>query len=315
MRDTRTQSSISGVPITVKVAEWLKQLRYHWQDSSPFADRDFSWLADELARFDDHAWKRVGKPLADCRTLEIGFGPRPYRLLGLHAAGVDVVGCDIDSPVLSSRDLLTALRVNGYQRALKSAVRYFSFDVAENRKFKRFLSQEYGQSPTFPRERLVVADAASKEFWNHYPGPYDFIYSDDVFEHISHKDVRFVAERLANALSADGLALISPMIWTGIKGGHYVEYYDYQGGQPPSGPPPWAHLRTDQYPVNTYLNHLTRCDYRKIFGEFLDIVDEEEIDPGLGQELLTPELRSELGGYSDEELLSNKVSFVMRRRR
>ena len=309
----RTQSSAARVPFGRKLEEWAQQLRLLTKSRSVFARQDFSWIAGAVAEYDNYTRAYADKSIATCRVLEIGFGQRPYRLFGLHAVGADVVGCDLDQPVLTARDLVVSLRVNGVERALKTAVRYLIFDLVENRRLGRFLSDMSRQPFDPPVEGLIVADAADPSFWRSHPGPYDFIYSEDVFEHIPKDDVRVVVDGIAEHLSPEGIALIRPMIWTGIRGGHHVEYYGYRGGPPPRVPP-WDHLRADQFPANTYLNRLTRRDYRAIFGEFLEIVEEREVEPGLGRELLTPELRNELSAYDDHELLSNKVSFVLRRR-
>jgi SAM-dependent methyltransferase len=314
-RLAQTRSSSAAVPLARKADEWRQQLTLLIKSRSPFARSDFRWLTGVIAEYDGYTRAYAGKPLQSCRALEIGFGQRAYRLLAIHAAGADVTGCDLDQPILATRDLAACLRANGVERGLKSAVRYLLFDLVENRRLQRFLSGQSGRPVEPPRERLIVADAADPAFWARHPGPYDLIYSEDVFEHIPGDDLRAVTSCIAEHLSAAGIALIRPMIWTGIKGGHHVEYYGYVGGPPPARVPPWDHLRAGRFPANTYLNRLSRRDYRQIFRECLEIVEEREVEPSLGRELLTPELRGELGRYDDDELLSNKITFVLRRKR
>lgn len=311
----RTRSSAAGVPLRRKLSEWTRQLLSLTRQRSPLAARDFSGLLDEVRDYDACARRHAGRPLADCRVLEIGFGARPYRLFALHALGVDVLGVDLDRPVLRARDALAVWRTNGFERALKSTLRYALFDLAENHRLARFLSAAAGRRFVPPEDRLVVADAADPAFWRAHPGPYDFVYAEDVLEHVPEADLRAMLGHLADALSAGGIALVRPMIWTGLRGGHHVEYYGYRHGDPPSRVvPPWDHLRGRRFPANTHLNELTRRDYRRLFGEAFEILEETVCVPGLGRELLTPALRAELAGYDDEELLSNKVSFVLRRR-
>jgi cyclopropane fatty-acyl-phospholipid synthase-like methyltransferase len=211
--------------------------------------------------------------------------------------------------------VIATFRTNGLERALKSAARYVLFDLSEKNQLARFLTRASGRPFEVPLDRLVVADASDPAFWEAYPGPYDFVYSEDVFEHIPEGDLRDVVAQLAAHLNKDGVAVIRPMIWTGIKGGHHIEYYFYRGGPAPASVPPWDHLRGRQFPANTYLNKLTRRDYVRLFNEHLEIVEEVELEPDLGRELLTPELRTELSDYDDYELFSNKVSFVLRRAR
>ena len=312
---SRTHSSAAGVSLARKVTEWATQFRLLWRIRFPFVARDFSCLGETVAEYDAYVRRFIGRTITGCRVLEIGFGQRPYRLYALHALGVDVVGCDLDHPVLGPSDVPAVWRNNGAERALKSTVRYLLFDLAEERHLNRYLSGLGARPFRVPRERLVRADAADPAFWRSYPGTYDLIYSEDVFEHIPEDDLSAVARLMAGHLSPTGIALIRPMVWTGIKGGHHVAYYDYRGGQPPAQVPPWSHLRDQRHPANTYLNRLSRRDYRRLFTEAgLQIIEEREMELGLGRELLTPELRAELAAWDDDELLSNKVGFVVRRR-
>jgi hypothetical protein len=189
------------------------------------------------------------------------------------------------------------------------------FDLSERKQLARVLARVSGRPFEVPLDRLVVADASDPAFWQAHPGPYDFVYSEDVFEHIPPGDLREVVAQIAAHLANDGVAVIRPMIWTGIKGGHHVEYFFYRSGCEPASVPPWDHLRGRRFPANTYLNKLSRRDYVRLFSERLEIVEEIELEPDLGRELLTPELRAELSAYDDYELFSNKVSFVLRRAR
>ncbi|MGB0631978.1 MAG: hypothetical protein ACPGRZ_14920 [Alphaproteobacteria bacterium] len=59
---------------------------------------------------------------------------------------------------------------------------------------------------------------------------------------------------------------------------------------------------------------MLRRDYRELFAKHFDILDESVLQPGLGAALMTPEIRAELSDYSDEELFSNNVMFVLKPR-
>jgi Methyltransferase domain len=310
----RTHSSVAGIPLRRKVSEWAKQFLLLARRRSPFVERDLAWLLEDVHAYDACARRFLGRSIADCRVLEIGFGARPYRLFALHAFGADVLGVDLDQPVLRLQDVIASSRTNGLERALKSAARYVLFDLSENGQLTRFLARVGGRPFEVPLDRLVVADASDPAFWEAYPGPYDFVYAEDVFEHIPEGDLRDVVAQLATHLTDDGVAVIRPMIWTGIKGGHRAEYFFYRGGPAPASVPPWEHLRGRQF-APVYLNKLTRRDYVRLFKEHLEIVEEVELEPDLGRELLTPELRTQLSAYDDYELFSNKVSFVLRRAR
>jgi hypothetical protein len=71
-------------------------------------------------------------------------------------------------------------------------------------------------------------------------------------------------------------------------------------------------LRKRRFNANTYLNCLSRADYREIFSRHFDILEEKVMHPNLGREWLTDEVRAELPQWSEEELLSNRVEFALR---
>ncbi|MEO8870551.1 MAG: hypothetical protein ABI357_06935, partial [Granulicella sp.] len=48
------------------------------------------------------------------------------------------------------------------------------------------------------------------------------------------------------------------------------------------------------------------------FGRHFEILEESAVEPGLGQQFMTPELREELKAWPDEELYSNAVRFILR---
>ncbi|SRR5713101_4399963 len=75
---------------------------------------------------------------------------------------------------------------------------------------------------------------------------------------------------------------------------------------------PWEHLRKKRFRANVYLNELIRADYRRLFSEHFEIVDEKVTKPNLGREFLSPEVAEELKDYGDDELFSNGVLFVLR---
>jgi hypothetical protein len=79
--------------------------------------------------------------------------------------------------------------------------------------------------------------------------------------------------------------------------------------------PAWGHLRNEHAPANCFLNRLTRASYREHFRARFEIAEEVVKYPGLGRRHLDPALREELARWSEDELFSNVVLFVLRRRR
>ncbi len=305
--------STEAVPARVKAREgtdlfrdYLRRLR---------RPMNFDVLGD-LERFDALLREHAGRSLREAAVFEIGYGPRPYRLLALRAMGVDVRGVDAEVPVLSGRpaELRDAYATNGAERLAKSLVRRALFDWRENRAFRRALRAAGLAMPRVERERLIVADATKLDL---PPASLDLVYSEDVFEHLPTDGIGALLPRMAAWLKPDGLALIRPNVFTGITGGHLIEWNrrSLLTGHPRERRTgPWSHLLDDDFQTNTHLNRLTRADYRELFGEHFEILAEEVTLPDLGREFLTPAVRERLAAYGDDELFSNEVRFVLRPR-
>ncbi len=309
-----THSSVGDLTLSRKLSEVSQQFALLVRGRLLRPERDFFSIRNDLKLYDSLVREHVGRPLQDCRVLEIGFGARPYTLYAMHAFGTDITGVDLDVPMTRLTDAGRIWRHNGLERTLKSALRYLLFDLLENRRLFQFLS-DLGNSPfRIPTARLVVNDAAAAYFWKQNSGPYELIYSTDVFEHIPEADLANVIAQMHAALHPGGIAVISPMIFTGILGGHLVELYNYKGGDLPADIPAWDHLRSRTLRANTYLNEMPRRRYRELFLQWFDIISETECEPWLGASNLTPELRRELAQYDDGELFSNRVQFLLRKR-
>jgi Methyltransferase domain len=278
---------------------------------------DFSDIEADVAHYDALVRRHVGKPLASCRAFEIGYGQRPMRLAWLLALGADATGVDRDQPVFAGRvgEFLRAYRQNGAVRFLKTLARFALFDRHDWRALGGAIRARTGRLATLDPRRLRVADAGSEAAWEDAGPGFDFVYSEDVFEHVPPDDLERVVSRIAAHLAPNGIAFVRPLVFTGITGGHLLEWYPHTlAGPRRRRSEPWEHLRRDRFPADTYLNRLSRRDYRELFGRHLEVLDEQVVVPDLGREFLTPEIRAELAAYGEEELFSNKVGFVLRRR-
>lgn len=269
-----------------------------------------------LKEIDDYAkrYKAItGRKLLDANILEIGYGARPNRLLALISLGYDARGIDLDKPILkgSFSEFLQVYRTNGIKRFCKSFVRNRLFDKHERSSLDRIL-QSRGGKLNIDESRFLVGDAGTFVF---PPESIDFIYSEDVFEHLPPDSLHELCQNLSNAMSIDGLALISPAIYTGIAGGHLVEWYphtlDNNNGRQSE---PWEHLRKRRYIADCYLNELRVYDFEYIFNNYFDVLDIINQDAGLGRKYLTKEIKDELSDFSEEELLSHKWTFVLRKK-
>ncbi|MGH6971637.1 MAG: hypothetical protein ACREEQ_08495, partial [Caulobacteraceae bacterium] len=249
------------------------------------------------------------------RVVEVGFGARPIRLAWLASAGIDVRGIDADEPMLRLKPsrVVAIWRRNGAERALKSAARALILGDKEWRDAAEAFAKHHPGLPfRVPTGRLSVGDAADPAVWAAL-GAADFIYSEDVFEHIEPDRLPAVVDGMAAALSRSGVALIRPQMFAGLAGGHSIDWYRGDlDAEKPRRAPPWDHLREHRFPANTYLNRLRYDDYVALFQRRFDIVETVENAPGCGARFLTREIEGELSAYSRRELLTNDLGFVLR---
>lgn len=302
-----------GLPLSRKLGEGLKLLREYRQRAH--GGYDFGGLFGDVEEYDALLGEHVGLGLEQARALEIGFGARPQRQMILHSMGMDAVGVDAEAPLLSGRlsEISTMVKRNGLERAAKSLLRHALFDRAEQRALADAIRGR-GHVPRLECSRLIVQDAGSLEMT---PASLDLVFSEDVFEHIERGTIERLIPLMAGWLRPDGLALIRPNIFTGIVGGHLLEWSLAAMRQPPAQrrSEPWEHLRRQRFAPNTYLNRLTRSEYRGLFSRSFEILDERVTQPELGVEHLDDAARRELADWPDEELFSNQTLFVLRPRR
>ena len=309
MAEAKSHSSLSNLDTVHKVREAVSLFRVRFL--SKITPSSFDSLFQHLDDFASTYERFTGQPFKDARVLDIGFGPRPGRLLVLMAMGIDVRGIDLDTPMLrfSPLGLLRILRKNGVDRALKTAVRSLFFDHREQVALREAMELR-GYTPHIDPARFVVGDVATHDFGEL---KFDFIYSWSVFEHIPPADLPGIVTRIKKMLTPRGIALITPDVFTGITGGHLVEWYGHVVDQDiPRLSEPWEHLRKARYKANTYLNRLSRSDYRDLFRQHFEILEERALHPNMGRRWLTPELRAELAELGEDELFSNTVQFVLR---
>lgn len=259
--------------------------------------------------------KYTGSPLEGAKIFEIGYGARPFRLIALISIGYDASGIDLDSPILRFRpkEFFNIYRRNGLERTVKSLIRYILFDRADRNGLAAELAKRE-RSLQIVEGRFLIGDMAGVEFKE---GSLDLILSEDVFEHIPRESLKALIKKMARAVRPGGLCLIRPNVYTGITGGHLVEWYPqnlFNTGIRRNSEP-WEHLRKRRFAADTYLNEMKRSDYRAMLLEEFEILEERVKLPMLGQEYLTPEIRDELKGLGDDELFSNQVMFVLRKKK
>jgi SAM-dependent methyltransferase len=308
----QTSSSLRTQPLGLRIREAVELARMH------ASRRQFDpgrYPYDALLAEYSAILQRYGRPSIDrLRILEIGFGARPFRLAWLFSCGLDVTGVDLEEPLtrLTPQALAGIVRKSGWTRAAKSAVRYYLSDVSEWKFLKDLFRKTHNGEFRLPADRLIVSDATSDVFWDQAKS-FGLIYTEDVLEHIPKENLGNLAKRMAEALRPNGLAIIRPCVFTGITGGHHLEWYPHRlpDSKAIRHTEPWEHLRQGRRPANTFLNGMTRRDYVELFAPHFDILENRIMNPDLGREYMTDAIRAELSAYGEDELFSNQVLFVL----
>jgi SAM-dependent methyltransferase len=282
-----------------KISGYLKQLRY-----SQKADRDVA-LNDYKIFLDARAVVRkyFGPRIEDLRILEIGCGQRFATSLLFHAFGALVTGIDMDyvDPRFTLNGYISTLRINGFERFLKTFVRHALYD----RGYYRTLREQSGKELRFDNLDIRVMDACDLRFPDHHV---DYIFSRAVFEHIY--DVEKACAEVHRVLKPGGIADIRPHLYPSLSGGHNPEWFITETGHPRSTQP-WDHLRRQEFQPPCYLNRLREKDYLEIFGKKFTIVG---LEPEyLGEEYLTPDIARELSTYTREELLKVSIRMILKK--
>lgn len=289
--------------------ENLNLFMLRWRGRAEKASELLS-LFDDIESYETIYRRWTGRELKGARIFEIGYGGRPNRLIALMSLGYDARGIDIDFPILGgSAELIELAKRNGARRFIKTAVRHLIFDRQERAALNQVLRQR-SRGVRIDRSRFLVGDACDLEL---PPQSLDFIYSEDVFEHVDRAGIGRLCRKMRDWLSSDGIAVITPAVFTGIQGGHLTEWFDIERqGDRHRLSEPWEHLRKRRFKPDCYLNELRIAEYRQSFEVDFDILHEEGPARRLGGEYLTDEIRAELSGYGEDELMTNRLTFVLR---
>ncbi len=309
----RSASSRPDVGLKTRLREAVALASMHLRKRS--SAEDFHDIDQCVRDYQDAAQRYCGRSLTTLRCFEIGYGARPVLMTWLHSLGVNVRGIDLDAPMigLDLSQISTTWRRNGCERAAKSMARELLVGNGERRALAAAFERHHpGRELVVPVERMLVGDASDASAWKDV-GTLDLIYSNDVFEHIPLDRMPAVLANMAGTLKEDGVAIIRPHLFTGIAGGHDVEWYPHTLAQARRRrSEPWEHLRQDRFPANTYLNRARERDYRCLFEVDFEIIDARRSGQELGARFLTAEIEQELNAFSREELLTNQMTFVLR---
>jgi ubiquinone/menaquinone biosynthesis C-methylase UbiE len=239
------------------------------------------------------------------KILEIGCGQRASQTILLQAAGVHAIGIDREVPTyqMGVKRFCHIIKISGWERALKSLFRHFFFD----HQFFKQLSRQFGENLPPDQVNVCLMNAAQLSFPD---DSFDFIFSSLVFEHID--DVPAAVAEVNRVLRPEGTAWINIHLFPSLSGGHHKDWTNPRKWPSPKVPP-WDHLRENRYPADNSLNKLRLGDYRRIFAESLEVMEESLVVEG--EEILTRELETELAqrGYPKEDLLVREAAFRCRK--
>lgn len=302
-------NSAASVSLPEKIRYWaqLTRMRMSNPSNKGMAARELKEMRHYVAAFE----QQTGLKAKDSTVVEIGFGARPRRLMMMTGFFKKVYGIDLEAPVLSFGDTLRAARRNGLERAAKSIVRHALF---ERGAWDEFHGQMRAELPDYDPDKasFVLGSAALDEVWDQI-GEVDLVFSIDVFEHIPPEDLRIALVKMREHLSPGGIVITRPCVYTGVGGNHLPDWYPYVVEEQTDHSMAWIHLIDPDFRVNTYLNKVTRGEFKTMFEEAgFNVLRDEAIMGRLGEKFLTPEKKAQLADWDDYELFSNKVEYFLR---
>lgn len=253
--------------------------------------------------------KHIANSVASPRQkliLDAGCGQRAQQALLLHNFGYKVIGIDLVIPQRCRRlgkagfPLNLRLRLGRIKRLIREYCLY--------KKYYRQLEVLAGRPLSFKGLDVRQMDILRTEFPNSY---FDIVISNAVFEHIP--DVDAVCREMKRITKKGGYLFIGIHLFPSLSGGHHDEWRDPACVSEP-GVPAWDHLRKQVFPADPSLNRLRFKDYKDLFERYFTIQDltwdNSQVEPA--RRFLTDDIRQELAGYADEELLRHSVLAILR---
>lgn len=269
--------------------------------------REVDVLLARLRRDEARIRSLLGRELSGLDLLEVGPGQHCARARYFGRRN-RVTAVDLDEVLLDldPRGLVRAARKNGVGRVLKTVARKA---LGKDRAVVEAWCDALGVD-ALPDPRLLQADVcAALPF---AAASFDVVVSWSVFEHLP--DPRRAFENVVAALRPGGVLCVGVHLYTSSSGHHDIRVFTGQGRALPH----WAHLRPstrDLVRPSAVLNGWRLADWRALlrdvapgFSELQERYREDEL-----RAALTPEVRAELAGYDEEELLTTDAFFLWRK--
>jgi ubiquinone/menaquinone biosynthesis C-methylase UbiE len=143
-----------------------------------------------------------------------------------------------------------------------------------------------------------------------HDGVFDLATSVAAFEHFL--SVAATLAEITRVLKPEGLVYARIHLFTCPSGGHNVRVAEVPLRHLPDGVETWDHLRKCRLPLDVPLNKWRQKQYLEAFAQHFDIVN-HYCAMREGEHLLTPNIETELSGYTREELTCGAYVIVARK--
>lgn len=240
-----------------------------------------------------------GGPIRGKRILDVGCGRRYPNVLLFTNVGNIVVGVDLEVVGPGFGKYRNIIGTNGLERGVKTFLREAIFDRMYHAQLEKLLGSHLDKGDL----DLRVGNAESLCFKD---DAFDIVISNAVLEHI--RDVGRTVSEMKRVVKPGGFCYAGIHLFPSLSGGHSLDWV-FPDIERPEHIPPWDHLRGNLFPVGVHLNRFREKDYRQVFEDQMKIVDwiTERYE---GEDLLTPEIKEELSGYTKEELLKREITVI-----
>lgn len=287
------------------IARAIHQIRHALRsDDAAIAER-VSIVAERLRQDETRIARALGRA---CNGLDVLIiGPGPYlvepRFFGRHNR-VTAIDLDVIPHGYAPGPYLRMLRQNGIGRFLKTVGRKM---LGVDRRHARAWQRELGVKQ-LPQPVIIQGDILK--------GPpqengCDVVACRAVFQHLA--DPALAIHHMKAALRPGGVIYFHVHLYTSNTGHHDIRAFT--GGA--DDLPPWAHLRPStqgQVTPSAWLNRWRLRDWRAMLDQHAPGYEEyRETYNDAARPLLSPEIRAELAGFDEEELLTFEVYFLWKK--
>ena len=135
---------------------------------------------------------------------------------------------------------------------------------------------------------------------------FDVVTSNDTFEHIT--DVPKAIAEICRVLKSNGIAVINIHLFPSLTGGHEPELGYHRIRKKLDRP--WGHLYDPNWKAPSVLNRWRDRDYHRAFKDQFSSVERIVISE-FGREFLSSMVLDKLPSYTTDELLTEKVMYVL----